>query len=77
MTATLERIDRRLAAPADLETFAQLVQALSPSAGDVQVACNDVRDEDGELVIELEVRLPLQKSAEHHIPGFHADVTGC
>ena len=77
MTATLATIDRRRAAPADLETFAQLVQALSPTAGDVQVACNDVRDEEGELVIELEVRLPLAKPAEHHIPGFHADATGC
>jgi hypothetical protein len=77
MTATLATIDRREAPPADLEPFAQLVQALSPTVGDVQVACNDVRDEDGELVIELEVRLPLAKPAEHHIPGFHADVTGC
>ena len=77
MTATLATIDRRRAAPADLERFAQLVHALSPTVGDVQVACNDVRDEDGELVIELEVRLPLVKPAEHHIPGFHADATGC
>ena len=77
MTATLATIDRRRAASADLETLAQLVQALSPTAGDVQLACNDVRDEDGELVIELEVRLPLVKPAEHHIPGFHADATGC
>ena len=77
MTATLETIDRRRAAPADVETLAELVDALSPTVGNVQVACNDVRSEDSELVIELEVRLPLQKPAEHHIPGFHADVTGC
>ena len=77
MTATLETIDRLRAAPADLETFAQIAQFLSPTVGDVQVACNDVRSEDGELVIEFEVRLPLQKPAEHHMPGFHADVTGC
>ena len=77
MTATLETIDRRQAAPADLETFAQIVQGLSPTAGDVQVACKDLRDEDSDLVIELEVRLPLEKPAEHHIPGFHADATGC
>ena len=77
MTATFATIDRRQAPPADLETFAQLVQALPPTVGDVQVACNDVRDEDGELVIELEVRLPLAKPAEHNCPGFHADVTGC
>src|SRR5688500_1131554 len=77
MTATLEAIDHRRAAPADLESFAQIVHALSPTVGDVQVACNDVHDEDGELVIELEVRLPLENPAEHHIPGFRADVTGC
>ena len=77
MTAMLETIDRRRAAPADVETFAQLVQALSPTTGDVEVTCNDVRDEHDKLVIELEVRLPLEKPAEHHIPGFHADVTGC
>jgi hypothetical protein len=77
MTATLETIDRRLAAPADLGTFAQIVHAVSPTVGDVKVACNDVRDEDDELVIELEVRLPLRKPAQHHIPGFHADATGC
>jgi hypothetical protein len=77
MTATLETINRRKAAPADLETFAQLVQSLSPTVGDVQVVCNDVRDEDGKLVVELEVRLPLEKQAEHHIPGFHAEATGC
>ena len=73
----LETIDRWQAAPADLKTFAQIVHAASPTAGDVQVVCNDVRDEDGELVIELEVRLPLIRPVEHHIPGFHADVTGC
>jgi hypothetical protein len=77
MAATLETIDRRRAAPADLETFAQIVQGLSQKVGDVHVACNDVRDEDSELVIELEVLLPLEKPAEHHIPGFHADMTGC
>lgn len=77
MRATLETMDRQRAAPDDLETFAQIVQGLSPTVGDVHVACNDVRDEHGELVIELEVRLPLEKPAEHHIPGFHADVTGC
>jgi hypothetical protein len=74
---TLETIDRWQAAPADLETFAQIVHAASPTAGDVQVACNDVRHEDDEFVIELEVRLPLRRPVEHHIPGFHADVTGC
>jgi hypothetical protein len=77
MRATLETMDRRRAAPDDLETFAQIVQGLSPTVGEVHVACKDVRDENGELVIELEVRLPLEKPAEHHIPGFHADVTGC
>jgi hypothetical protein len=77
MTATLETIDRRRAAPADLESFAQIVHALTPRVGDVQVACTEVRDEDRELVIGLEVRLPLERPVQHHIPGFHADVTGC
>jgi len=36
-----------------------------------------VRRDDDELVIELEVRLALIEPEVHHIPGFHADVTGC
>ena len=77
MTATLETIERWRAAPADFETFVQIVQAVSPTGEDVQVVCTDVRDDDGALVIEVEVRLPVQKPAQHQITGFHADVTGC
>jgi hypothetical protein len=58
MTATLEKIDRLQAAPADVDVV-------------------DVRRDGDELVIELEVRLPLVEPEVHHIPGFHADVTGC
>ncbi len=77
MTATLEVIERWRTAPADFETFAEIMRAVSPAGEDVNIVCNDVRDEDGALVIDLEVRLPLQKPAQHRIPGFHADVTGC
>lgn len=77
MNTTLEEIDRWQAAPLDVETLARIVHATSPAAGAVTTACTDVRREDGELVIELEVHLPVQEPAEHHIPGFHADVTGC
>lgn len=72
----LEKIDRWQAAPTDLEAFTQIVEAASLTVGDVRVACSDVRHEDDELVIELEVRLPVRKPVQHHIPGFHGDVTG-
>jgi hypothetical protein len=77
MTVTLKEIDLWQVAPADFETLAQMVQATSPTVDDVHVACKDIWDEDDELVIELEVRLPLRKPVSHHIQGFHADVTGC
>jgi hypothetical protein len=77
MTATLEKIDRWQAAPEDVEALARIVRASTPASGNVGVSCSDVRRVDDELVIELEVRLPLREPEAHHIPGFHADVTGC
>ena len=77
MTATLERIDRWQAAPADVDVLARMVEAAERRAATVEVACSDVRRENDELVIEVEVRLPLVEPEVHHIPGFHADVTGC
>ena len=77
MTATLEKIDRWQAAPADIDVLARMFEAASRRASTVDVACSDVRRDEDELVIELEVRLPLVEPEVHHIPGFHADVTGC
>jgi hypothetical protein len=77
MTATLEKIDRWQAAPADVDVLARMVEAADRRAATVDVACSDVRRDDDELVIELEVRLPLIEPEMHPIPGFHADVTGC
>ena len=77
MTATLEKIDRWQVAPADVDVLARMVEAAGRRAATVEVACSDVRRDDDELVIELEVRLPLIEPEVHHIPGFHADVTGC
>ena len=77
MTATLEKIDRWQVAPADVDVLARMVEAAERRAATVEVACSEVRRVDDELVIELEVRLPLIEPEVHHIPGFHADVTGC
>jgi hypothetical protein len=77
MTATLEKIDRWQAAPADVDVLARIVEAAERRASTVEVACNDVRRDGDELVLELEVRLPLVEPEVHQIPGFHADVTGC
>jgi hypothetical protein len=76
MTATLEKIDRWQAAPADVDVLARMVAAASRRAATVEVDCSDVRRDGDELVIELEVRLPLVEPEVHHIPGFHADVSG-
>jgi len=77
MTATLEKIDRWQVAPADVDVLARMVEAAERRAATVEVACSEVRRVDDELVIELEVRLPLIEPEVHHITGFHADVTGC